>query len=316
MTLTQLHYLVALDEFRHFGRAAEACGVTQPTLSMQVQKLEDELGVALFDRLHQPIEPTEVGRQAVAQAKRTLSEARRFHQVIEAGQSPFQGSLSLGVIPTVAPYVLHRFLGSFIQKFTQLELTVEERTTAECIERIQEHRLDVALLATPLDERGLEILPLYQEPFVAYIPENHRLSTELFITRSELQQSDVLLLQEGHCFRQQTLSLCGANGLKAGARVHVESGQFETLVRLSDAGLGITLLPYLATLDLPSGQKTRIKPIAEPRPVRQISLVFAEGSPKRKAIEALATQIADRLPEKLRTLDANSETMAPISKQE
>ena len=140
MTLTQLHYLVALDEFRHFGRAAEACGVTQPTLSMQVQKLEEELGVALFDRLHQPIEPTEVGRQAIAQAKRTLSEARRFHQVIEAGQSPFQGSLSLGVIPTVAPYVLHRFLGSFIQKFTQLELTVEERTTAECIERIQEDR--------------------------------------------------------------------------------------------------------------------------------------------------------------------------------
>jgi LysR family hydrogen peroxide-inducible transcriptional activator len=169
MTLTQLHYLVALDEFRHFGKAAEACGVTQPTLSMQVQKLEEELGVALFDRLHQPIEPTEVGRQAIAQAKRTLSEARRFHQVIEAGQSPFQGSLSLGVIPTVAPYVLHRFLGSFIQKFTQLELTVEERTTAECIGRIQEHRLDVALLATPLEERGLEILPLYQELSLIHI---------------------------------------------------------------------------------------------------------------------------------------------------
>ena len=316
MTLTQLQYLVALDEFRHFGKAAEACGVTQPTLSMQVQKLEEELGVALFDRLHQPIEPTEVGRQAIAQAKRTLSEARRFHQVIEAGQSPFQGSLSLGVIPTVAPYLLHRFLGAFIKKYTQLELTVEERTTAECVGRILEHRLDVALLATPLDERGLETLPLYQEPFVAYIPENHRLSTELFITRSELQQSDVLLLQEGHCFRQQALSLCGADGLKSGARVHVESGQFETLVRLSDAGLGMTLLPYLATLDLPSAQKTRIKPLAEPRPVRQISLVFAEGSPKRKAIEALASQILDRIPEKLRTTDTQSETLAPQRKQE
>lgn len=311
MTLTQLHYLVALDEFRHFGKAAESCGVTQPTLSMQIQKLEEELGVALFDRLHQPIEPTEVGRQAIAQAKRTLAEARRFQQVIEAGQSPFQGSLSLAVIPTVAPYLLHRFLGAFIRKYTQLELTVEERTTSECVARLQEHRLDVALLATPLEERGLEYLPLYQEPFVAYVPEKHRLSSELFITRSELQQSEVLLLQEGHCFRQQALTLCGADGLKPGARIHVESGQFETLIRLADAGLGMTLLPYLATLELPTAQKTRIKPLSEPRPVRQISLVFMEGSPKRKAIEALATQILDHLPEKIRTVDGRSETVHP-----
>jgi LysR family hydrogen peroxide-inducible transcriptional activator len=314
MTLTQLHYLVALDEQRHFGKAADACGVTQPTLSMQVQKLEEELGVALFDRLHQPIEPTEVGVQAIAQAKRTLAEARRFHQVIEVGQSPFHGSLSLGVIPTVSPYVLHRFLGSFIQKFSLLEVHVEERTTSECVSRILEHRLDVALLATPLDEKGLETLPLYQEPFVAYVPDRHRLANELFITRSELVQSnDVLLLQEGHCFRQQTMTLCGAEGLKGG-RVHVESGQFETLIRLADSGLGMTLLPYLATLDLPSVQKTRIKPLAEPRPVRQISLVFAEGSPKRKAIEALAGQILDKLPEKLRNGEGAVETVSPIKR--
>ena len=309
MTLTQLHYIVALDDFRHFGRAADSCGVTQPTLSMQIQKLEEELGNPLFDRNKQPVEPTEVGIQAIAQARRTLVEARRFSQVSELTQSPFQGHLALGIIPTVAPYLLHRFLGNFIRRYTHVEVSIEERTTSECIARLMDHRMDVAILATPLDTRGLQEIPLYLEPFVAYVPENHRLSKELFVTRSELKAEDLLLLQEGHCFRNQALALCETANEKRSVRV--ETGHFETLIRLADAGLGMTLLPYLATLDLPSAQKTRVKPMAEPRPVRQISLVSMEGSPKRKAIEALAHHIVNALPEKVRNTDGTLEKIPP-----
>lgn len=302
MTLTQLKYVVAIDTHRHFAKAAEHSFVTQPTLSMQVNKLEQELGLKIFNRKKQPIEPTRVGEAIIKQARLVLSESGRIEEIVKAAKGEVGGEFRLGIIPTVSTSLLPRFLREVLDKYPQITLRIKELQTAQILNMLTNDRLDAAILATPLGETGFTERPLYYEPFMAYIPEGHRLETEEFVLLSELKVKDILLLKEGHCFRENVLNICDSafpEGPNNHRDLEFESGNFETLIRLADRGFGMTLLPYLTALDLSEEAKARIKPIEHPQPTREISIVFRDSQPKMKVIEILSEEIKKHLPERV-----------------
>lgn len=299
MTTVQLHYIVELDNHRHFARAAEACHVTQPTLSMQVHKLEEELGVLVFDRSKQPVTPTSIGKRIIEQARIVLHEMGRIEQITQEAMGHFEGDFHLGIIPTVAPYLLHRILPEIRKVLPQVRLIIEELQTDVIVDRLRKDQLDAAILATPLDERGIVEKPLYFEPFMAFVPEDHRLGKESFVTNSELDINDLLLLNEGHCFRTSVLNLCDQTEAREDRKVQLESGNFDTLIRLAQQGYGMTLLPYLTALDLPEKLQTMVKPIAEPRPTREISMVYSRTQLKIGVIEKIAAAVVHAVPRKL-----------------
>lgn len=310
MTITQLQYLIAVDNHRHFARAAEACFVTQPTLSMQIQKLEDELGVLLFDRSKHPVRPTSIGQRIIAQARTVVNETGRINQILQEGKNQLEGPFKIGVIPTVASSLIPRFIRSFHDKFPKIQVQIEELQTEKILEKLRMDELDAGLLATPLEEKGIIEMPLYYEPFMAFIPENHRLGKESFITNSELDVNDMLLLNEGHCFRNSVLNICKKVSDANKRPVELESGNFETLIKLSKQGFGMTLIPYLHALDLSDADQKFIKPIADPRPSREISIVYTRAELKIKVIEELKNIIIENIPEKLSTED--KEVISPL----
>jgi LysR family transcriptional regulator, hydrogen peroxide-inducible genes activator len=301
MTLTQLEYLVAVDKFRHFGRAAEFCGVSQPTLSMQIQKLEDAWRVSLFDRSRKPVEPTYIGAQIISQAKEVLLHAKKLEDVLEVSRGKFQGTLKVGVIPTISPYLLHRIIPDLQRKYPKVNWIFTEATTDDLLRMIRENAVDTAILATPLNELGTEEQVLYFEPFMAFLNARHPLAKESFILNSELKIDDLLLLTEGHCFRNSVLQMCEAHidNLQDTGRLQLESGSFETLVKLVKSGLGMTLIPYLLAVDLPEVDRKWVRPIAEPRPVREIGLIYSKNQLKTSLINALAGVIKDQVPDRL-----------------
>ncbi len=299
MSITQLNYLIAVYNYRHFARAAEACFVTQPTLSMQIQKLEDELGVLLFDRSKHPVRPTAIGEQIIAQARIVVQESERVFQILQSEKNTLEGLFKLGVIPTIASSLIPRFVKDFHQKFPNLKLQIQELQTHQILDKLRMDQLDAGILATPLDERGIIEKPLYHEPFMAFIPDGHRLSGEEFITNSELKIHDMLLLNEGHCFRNSILNLCNQTENGQQKAVDLESGNFETLLGLSKQGFGMTLIPYLHTLTLSEDDQKMVKPLAEPRPVREVSLVYTRAELKIKAINQLHKVILRNLPDKI-----------------
>ncbi len=310
MTITQLQYLIAVDNHRHFARAAESCFVTQPTLSMQIQKLEDELGVLLFDRSKHPVRPTSIGERIVNQARTVVHESERIHQILQEGKNQLEGPFKLGVIPTVASSLIPRFIASFHKKFPKIQLQIQELQTETILEKLRMDELDAGIMATPLDEKGIIEKPLYYEPFMAFIPENHRLGKESFITNSELNIDDILLLNEGHCFRNSVLNICNQSSKADGKAIKLESGNFETLVKLSKQGFGMTLIPYLLALDLAEEDQKFVKPIADPRPMREVSIVYTRAELKIKVIEELHKIILNNIPEKL--ANEHEEVVSPL----
>jgi LysR family hydrogen peroxide-inducible transcriptional activator len=310
MTLTQLSYLIAVDNHRHFARAAESCFVTQPTLSMQIQKLEEELGVLLFDRSKHPVRPTSIGEKLIQQARTILNEAERMQQILQESKNVLEGPFKLGIIPTVTSSIVPRFLRQFNKKFPKIQLQIIELTTEMILERLQKDDLDAAILATPLDERSIIEKPLYYEPFMAYIPADHKLGKESFITNSEIDIDDVLLLNEGHCFRNSVLNLCNSSPSLSAKNVDLASGNFDTLVKLAKKGYGMTLLPYLYAIDMSAEEQSFIKPIADPKPTREISLVYTRAELKIKVIEELARIIKSSVPEKL--LTESAQVLSPV----
>ncbi len=299
MTITQLQYLIAVDNHRHFARAAEACFVTQPTLSMQIQKLEDELGVLLFDRSKHPVRPTTIGQRIIEQARTVVNETGRITQILQEGKNQLEGPFKIGVIPTVASSLVPRFVQSFHKKFPKIQLQIQELQTDKILEKLRMDELDAGLLATPLESKGIIEMPLYYEPFMAFIPENHRLGKESFITNSELNIKDLLLLNEGHCFRNSVLNICNKMLDSENRPVELESGNFETLIKLSKQGFGMTLIPYLHAIDLSEEDQKLVKPIADPKPSREISLVYTRAELKIKVIEELKKIIMKNVPEKM-----------------
>jgi len=287
MTITQLKYVLAVAEHQNFTKAAEKCFVTQPTLSMQIQKLEDQLAIQIFDRSKKPIELTEVGRKIVNQAKNIVNEADRITDIVDQQKWFIGGEFKLGIIPTVMPTLLPMFLKSFIKRYPKIKLKIEELNTDEIIQRINDGHLDAAIAATPLENEQIKERVLFYEPFVGYIPSNHRLTSKKTIEVSDLDINDMLLLEDGHCFRDGVLNLCNAKKTKDLNEFQLESGSFEMLVKLTNEGMGMTLLPYLHTLDLKEKEQEKLHYFSEPSPAREVSLIYHKSELKIQIIDAL-----------------------------
>ncbi|HYD49908.1 MAG TPA: hydrogen peroxide-inducible genes activator [Terriglobales bacterium] len=294
VTLTQMRYAVAVEEAQSFREAADRCHVSQSGLSMQLHKLEELLGVVLFDRGKKPILVTPAGAPALAQMRTVLRETERLGQVV-AGGDEASGPFRLGVIPTLSPTVLPLFLGSFAAAFPRVELTVEELKTDQIIASLRADTIDAGLLSTPLRAAGLREESLGHEPMMAYLPPGDPLLRKKSVSQAALSERDLWIMPEGHCFRSQVLSYCGAAGRRAG-RIHFESGSFETLVRLVDEGLGVTVLPELVVQGLPAHRRrAQVRPLVAPVPVREIGLVTARDEYRRQVIQGLIAEIRQAL---------------------
>ena len=312
MTITQLQYVMAVAEHRNFTLAAEKCFVTQPTLSMQIQKVEEELGIQIFDRSKKPIQLTEIGQKIVSQAKNIVNEADRIRDIVDQQKGFIGGEFRLGIIPTVMPTLLPMFLTNFIRKYPKVQLVIEELNTQEIITRLKNGHLDAAIAATPLADEKIKEIVLYYEPFVAYLPQGHALNSKKELDVEDLNPDEILLLRDGHCFRDGVLNLCKVTGGPTN-RFKIESGSFETLVKLADEGLGMTLLPYLHTLDLKPMDMEKLRHFKEPRPAREVSLIFPSNELKRHIIDAMRNVIAGVI--KGAVVFHNVQIISPVQKK-
>ncbi len=313
MTITQLQYVLAVAEFKNFTVAAQKCFVTQPTLSMQVQKLEEELDVLIFDRGKKPIAVTEVGKKIVAQAKNIVIEANRIKDVVDQEKGYVGGDFTLGIIPTIMPTLLPMFLKAFINRHPKVNLIIKEQSTESLIRNIQDGHIDAAIAATPLEIEFITERPLYYEPFVGYVPKNHRLGKVAQLSPNDLDVGDVLLLQDGHCFRDGVINLCKAPKASENEHFQLQSGSFETLVNLADEDMGMTLLPYLNTLDLDDKRKSNLKYFENPPPAREVSLIYHKNELKIQITEALRDVISGVVRGAITFQDVN--IISPLNKK-
>ena len=290
MTITQLKYVLAIAEYKNFTLASKHCYVTQPTLSMQIQKLEDELDVQLFNRKKKPIQLTAIGKKIVQQARVIVDESNRLQDIVDQQKGYVGGDFKLGIIPTIMPTLLPMFLSVFIKKYPKVKLSIEELTTVEIIRKLLDGHLDAAIAATPLENKWLREKVLYYEPFVGFVPDNHALSDKINLNPDDLDIDSILLLEDGHCFKESILNICKSNKSDANQNFKLESGSFDTLIKLAKEGLGMTLLPYLNTLDLESDKKF-LKTFNSPAPAREVSLIFHKAQLKIQMIEALKSTI-------------------------
>ena len=295
MTLTQLEYLVAVDTYRSFAKAAKHCFVTQPTLSMQIKKVEEELSVLLFDRSKKPVVTTEMGIQVTNQARIILQEAGRIPEIIQNQKDEIKGELHIGIIPTLSPYLLPLFITKFIEKYPEVTLVVEEILSSEIIDKLKNDRLDVGVLVTPLNDRSIIELPIFYEKFFIYMSSKHPLFNQKQINLKELDVSDMWLLQEGHCFRSQTLNICGEKK-NENTRLRFESGSLETLKRIVEKQFGFTFLPELATIDMEPSSTKYVKPFQKPEPMREVSLITHRSFIKKRLISLLLQEIKTHIP--------------------
>lgn len=311
ITLTQLEYIVAVERLGNFGQAAKSCFVTQPTLSMQIQKLEEELGVLIFDRSSHPVRPTPIGKAILEQSSLVLTHAARIPAIIHESKESLEGDLRLGVIPTLAPYVLPLFLDRFCRAHPKVRLHVEESKTDDILVALRKNLLDVGLLATPLDEPLIEEHPLFLEPFYIYASKDSALAKLDQVSDADLKNERVLLLTEGHCLRAQMMRVCASRQAKGRKTIHgfdFESGSIETLCRLVEQDLGYTVIPHLAKT-WNTTRSGRVIPFSNPRPSREVSLCVHASFSRRALLKALSTSIVESLPPELRKPDANLKTI-------
>jgi LysR family transcriptional regulator, hydrogen peroxide-inducible genes activator len=300
MTFTQLEYIIALDAARHFTLAADHCFVTQPTLSMQIRKLEEELGVTIFDRSKQPVIPTETGKEIITQAKVILSQRGGLHELVEGRKGVLMGDLKLGIIPTLAPYLLPLFIQEFSLKHTLVKLVVSEMTTDMIIKSLKDGSIDTGILVTPLQEKGIKEHVLFYEELMAYVSKKNALYKKSYVLAQDIDPNKLWLLEEGHCFRSQIENLCELRKMsRAGSHFDYETGSIETLRRMVDLNDGITILPELATLDMPVKQLQLIRQFKKPVPTREVSLIVQRDFIKVRLIDALKEAIMKSIPEKI-----------------
>ncbi|MDB5133477.1 MAG: LysR family transcriptional regulator [Mucilaginibacter sp.] len=302
MTITQLEYIVAVDTYRSFVLAAEKCFVTQPTLSMQVQKLEDTLGVKLFDRSKQPVTPTEIGIEIIEQARIMLAESEKIKEIITDRQRELSGELKVGIIPTVSPYILPKIITGFIQKYPQVKLIVWEQTTEEIVQQLKLGTLDCGIMSTPLREASLTEIPVFYENFVAYVSKHSKLSKKKSISPEDIDMEEIWVLNEGHCMREQVLNICQRRKATKGF-LHFEynTGSVETLKRMVDQNNGATILPELALAELSDKQLDRVRYFKSPEPAREVSIVIQKNFLKRRMIEALKNEILEFVPKRMKS---------------
>ena len=297
MNLQQLDYIIAVDTHRHFARAAEKSFVTQPTLSMMIQKLEEELGIRIFDRSQQPVVPTQEGEEIIIRARQIMADVGLLKEFTQELRHEVSGELKLAVIPTLAPYLLPLFLKSFVEKHPLLKTTIRELVTNDIIAALKNGEIDIGLLATPLNDPRLEEHPVFYEEFFAYAAAEEKVSRKKFLLPKDIDLSKLWLLEEGHCLRNQVFNLCELKKKDFESdRLHYEAGSLETLKNLVDHHNGITILPFLATLDLTKKQRAKIREFAPPKPVREVSLVVNKNFHRTRLLQALRTEIENQLP--------------------
>jgi LysR family hydrogen peroxide-inducible transcriptional activator len=294
MTLQQLTYLVALDTHRQFVKAAESCFVTQPTLTMQIQKLEEEVGGKLFHRNTTPIEPTILGNIMVEKARLILSEVEGLKTIVNGEVEKVEGTFTLGIIPTIAPYLIPLFLPIVAKKNKKVHLKVKEMRTDEIISALKKGEIDLGILATPLEEKQIREWPMYYEPFLVYLSEKDSRYNKKHWKSSDLEANDMLMLDEGHCFREQALVICGSKGKRKDLNFDYQSGSLEALMRMVEQGLGYTMIPEL-TVKGQSGER-HARSFANPIPVREVSIVTHQSFHRLALVEWLQSEIQKVVP--------------------
>ena len=297
MNFQQLEYIVAIDQLRHFVLAADHCNITQPTLSMMVQKLENELDIKIFERKKKPIEPTSEGKEIIIRAKRILAEAKSLRLYTKEIKGEITGDVRIGIIPTLAPYLLPLFLKNYHKKYPTINVFIKEIVTDDIISKIKSGEIDLGILATPINEKSLIEHPLFDEEFFVYTSQELPKKESKYLLPTDLDLSKLWLLEEGHCLRNQVFNLCE---LKQTAmphtNLHYEAGSIETLINMVDKQSSLTIIPHLAVLNLKDEQKNKIRQFAEPKPVRQISIVVANGFPKKTLLSELKNEIMSQIP--------------------
>ncbi len=296
MTLTELKYIVAVAREKHFGRAAEACFVAQPTLSVAIKKLEDELGVAIFERGSMEISMTPIGEQIVAQAERVLEETTLIKEIASQNQDPLSGSLRLGVIYTIAPYLLPQLVKAMIEQVPQMPLVLQENFTVRLVEMLRQGDLDAAIMALPFADNGLAVQPLYDEPFVVALPRDHKWAKRTSISAKNLKNETMLLLGNGHCFRDQVLEVCPEMARFStsgdGIARTFEGSSLETIRHMVASGIGITVLPQASVPDMDATEGLlRYVPFDKPVPSRRVVLAWRRSFTRTAAIDAIAQAV-------------------------
>ncbi len=304
MTLQQLEYIIALDKTRHFVRAAEMCGVTQPTLSAMIQKLEDELDCRIFDRSSHPIVPTEVGAMILQQAQVVLFNMNQLKENVLTQKGAVAGSLSLGIIPTVAPYLLPQLIALFRRDYADISLKITEMRTETIIEKLQSAEIDMAILSTPLDDPKILEVPLYYEKFVAYISPNEPLYLQDEVSTNDMPLDHLWVLEEGHCLRNQVFNFCKN---KIHSAIY-EAGSIDTLVKIVDQNGGYTVIPELHIDLLSDAQKQHLRKIVRPEATREIALVIRHDYVREGLMNAVANSIKQIIPQHM--LDARLKKFA------
>lgn len=296
MTLQQMEYIVALDKYRHFVKAAESCNVTQSTLSMMIQKLEQELEINIFDRKTQPVSPTEIGARLIDQAKVILYNSKQFKELAMSEKQQESGKVSLGIIPTVAPYILPRLFSILQERNSNIRLHVKEITTAEIINQLEKAEIDMALLATPLNNPNLLEIPIYYERFFGYVSPTEELYELKELEMHHIPMDHLWVLKEGHCLRNQVMRLCEFD---SGFSSIYEAGSIDTLIKIVDTNGGYTIIPELHIDLLNERQKANVRPIVNPEPNREISLVVRNDYVKERLLNVIAKNISDTIPENM-----------------
>jgi LysR family hydrogen peroxide-inducible transcriptional activator len=312
MNLQQLEYIVAVDRERHFVKAAESCFITQATLSAMIKKLEEELSCTIFDRNKKPVEPTTIGQKIIDQAKVILRETRHLEEYSYSISKELSGVIRLGIIPTMAPYVLPIFLKSFLEKHPKLHLKIKELTTDQIISEIHKDQIDIGILATPLGEKGIKEIPLFYEEFVLYASDKESILNNKTVHENEIDHNKLWILEEGHCLRAQVINFCRINIQKSFMQnLEFEAGNLQTLINLVDENGGYTILPELAIQHLQEEKLDYLRYFEEPQPVREVSLVTSEYYSRSAIVEALSENIKSNVPSKM--FSNKSKYIAPIN---
>ena len=311
MTIIQLEYAVALATYKSFVSAAEKSFVTQPTLSLQIQKLEEELGVKIFDRSKHPIEVTAMGKVIIEQVRKAIEEFERIHELIQQQQNTLSGVFRLAVIPTVAPNILPALLENYSKSFPDIRMEVSELETNRIIKALRNNEIDAGLLSTPLVEKDIKEYPLFYEPFVAYFRSDNAVLKKRLITPDDVDLEHIWLLNEGHCMRNQILDLCSdqVQRLQTKRPYRYESSNVETLRRMVDKNGGLTVLPELATSDFDEDRIENVRYFEEPEPVREISLVTNDHFVHFNILQSLMDEVLKLVPEKMRVQKKNRKVL-------
>ena len=304
MTIIQLEYIVAVHTYGSFSEAANKCQVTQPTLSMQIQKLESELGDIIFKRDKFPINSTEIGSKIIDQAKQIIKEKEKLSVIIQTEKGEFVGTFKVAIIPTISSYLLPIFLKNFIMNYPNIELVIDEVTTDEVISGLDKGSFDIGIIALRSSMDGFVSETLYYEPFVAFVPSDHNLLKKIKVNQDDLNVSDFILLKEGHCLRDQALSICRTDEKKwveKNNKVIFESGNLKTLIKLVEQKFGMTLLPYLATKYIKERKlKNQLKEFSDPVPKREIGFIYSKTFIKKHFLNAIREEILKVIPEEFK----------------